>query len=74
MVLSRAAEQVATFYGKMLGSDDTTKEVFIRDFSKCDFSELPAYFKEVKEKTNEQREKDDKEMEAEFEVGVRTSQ
>lgn len=46
-MLSRAAEQVATFYGKMLGSDDTTKEVFIRDFSKCDFSELPAYFKEV---------------------------
>jgi len=47
MVLSLATEKVATFYGKMLDSDDTTKEVFIRDFSKCDFSELPAYFKEV---------------------------
>ena len=66
MVLSEEAEECATFYGKMLSHDYTTKEVFnknffkdwrktmndkekekIRDLSKCDFTEIDAYFKKV---------------------------
>merc|ERR1712029_1045554 len=66
--LSEETEECATFYGRMLDHDYTTKEVFnknfmkdwrktmtseekerIRDFSKCDFSEINEHFKKVSE-------------------------
>lgn len=83
MRLSEEAEEVATFYGRMLDHDYTTKEVFnknffkdwrkvmmekekekIRDLSKCDFTEIDAYFKKVSE---ERKARDKEERKAEKE-------
>ena len=91
MWLQPATEEVATFYGKMLDHDYTTREVFnrnffgdwrkimtpeekeiIRDFSKCDFSDIDAHFKKLaedkkqarKDRTAEQKEKEDAETAA----------
>ena len=66
MVLSDGAEEVATFYGRMIDHDYTKKDVFndnfwedwrkemtsderdkIKSLSKCNFSEINDYFKQV---------------------------
>lgn len=81
MHLSEDTEEVASFYGRMLDHDYTTKEAFnknffgcwrkvmnekekerIRDLSKCDFSEMNAYWKSYSE-ARKARSKEEKKAE-----------
>lgn len=81
MHLSEDTEEVASFYGRMLDHDYTTKEAFnknffgcwrkvmnekekerIRDLSKCDFTEMNAYWKSYSE-ARKARSKEEKKAE-----------
>lgn len=86
--LTEETEECATFYGRMLDHDYTTKEVFnknffkdwrktmtekekeiLRDLSKCDFSEIDAYFKKRTEE-RKSRTKDEKNKEKEENAAI----
>lgn len=80
MQLEPDTEEVATFYGKMLDHDYTTKDVFnnnfwkdwrkvmtleekqtIKDFEKCNFTEINEHFKKVSEE-RKNRSKEEKQI------------